>query len=249
MAEYFRRTDGTDSSDRADALTTTPKAIAQAWLRWTREIPPQFAVGTALHESSYTVNEHDVEPNGHETGGVFQLDVPSFSSSSGIIVGDANAAGMLEKDVYTLDDACAIFASRCSSYLRRIISAAKLDAGNLPPDVWAYVAIAHNQGIGAALKSIQQYGLDWSAYKARNAGQVNIATDRGNGVYGDDVITGGPDWEDSYASPFDDTGAPIPAPTVDAATSTKIRLGLLALLVLLVALSLLQPRSPLKGIL
>jgi len=269
VAEFFIRPDGTESTDPSDRVSVastranSARLIAQAWLRVTRIIPPQFAVGSALHESSYTLNEHDVEPNGHETGGLFQLDVPSVSAKSGVIVGAAIETGMVEKSVYVLDDACAMFASICTGYLNRILREANayrsargfapFDPSALPGDVWAYVAIAHNQGIGAAVETIQKYGLNWSGpngYKARNGDNVNISAARAEGVYGDDVLTGGPDWEEGFSNPFDDTGARIAAPTLDAATSTRMRLGLLALLLLLLVFWLTtQQRSPLKGIL
>jgi hypothetical protein len=56
-------------------------------------------------------------------------------------------------------------------------------------DVWAYLALAHNQGLGAALKTIRTYGLDWDAYKKRNPTMTGIIE------YGDDCISGGPAWK------------------------------------------------------
>lgn len=244
---------------RSDARQTTPAEIARAWLAVTRRIPPQFAVGTAYHESGYALNELDIEPNGHSTGGLFQLDVPTAFP---LIIGDAVAAGMPEKSVYRLDDACAIFAALCERRLERLIDAtniwnennrqARIDEGDLPDDIWSYLAIAHNQGLGAALHTIAYYGLDWRAYQRRNSSNpaqwANITRDTGHGIYGDDVVTGGPHWQEEYASPFDEGGAPIPTPFVGAATVSRLRLGLFALLALLILYAaMVKVRSPLKG--
>ena len=220
MSTSYRQADGSFTSDgpiyaggaSAGDTATMARAVAVSWYKVERVIPTQFAVGTQLHETNYKINERDIEASGHTTGGGFQLDVPTFSP---FVVGDAVSAGMPDKDVYDLDDACAIFAARARYYLTRIISAtnkynaaqgaAALDESALPSDIWAYVAIAHNQGLGAALLTIATYGLDWSAYKARNP-TVNIAMDRGSGIYGDDVISGGVDWDDSLANPTDASG-------------------------------------------
>ena len=37
-----------------------------------------------------------------------------------------------------------------------------------PQDMGPYLAIAHNQGLAAALSTVRNYGMDWEAYKARN---------------------------------------------------------------------------------
>lgn len=265
MSTSYRNADGSFSSQRSAAVlagnasnpSDAAAAGAAAWLRVEGVIPPQFAVGTMRHETNYVVNERDVEPNGHTTAGVFQLDLPTLVP---FVLGDAVAAGMPEKNVYDLDDACAIFAARCRYYLARIFAAAAdynsangiapFDESNPPADVWAYVAIAHNQGLGSAssgkgaLGSIAQYGLDWSAYKQRNAGAVNIATDRGSGVYGDDVISGGPDFTPGMATaPFDGGGAL----TIDAYTSSRLRFALLLGLVAACLYFFVLNRTPLKG--
>lgn len=262
-AEYFMTSDGTRSSSSADRMYTSPRAIAQSWLKASRVIPPQFAVGTAYHETSYTVNELDVEPDGHTTGGVFQSDVATVDPLN---IGDAAKVGMPELDIFDLDDACMVFAALCERNLKKIFDAVDawngarglplIDRDVPPPDVWSYLALAHNQGIGStsstkgALGTIAHFGLDWADYKRRNAGQPwgAIATDRGHGIYGDDVVTGGPDWRDEYASPFDEAGNPIAAPTVSAGAQSQLRLGLLALLGLLLLYAVVSGARPWKVI-
>jgi hypothetical protein len=261
MGERFIQPDGSQVADGPGVrATVTPRAVAKAWLRETRVIPPQFAVGTALHESSYTLNEIDLPTAGskdHTTGGIFQLDVATFVP---INIGDAAAVGMPDKNIYDLADACAVFAALSERRLRRILDAADLwladhqygplDHFNPPPDVWAYLALAHNQGLGACLKTIAAYGLDWADYKRRNP-TVNISMVRNGRIYGDDAIGGGPDWLDEFANPFDEDAAgdevAIPAPTISAAASSQLRLSLLVLLALLLVYYAMGARPSLKG--
>lgn len=261
----WKKSDGTFSSDRSAAVLAggasssgdAAAAVAAAWLRSGETVVPvQVAVGTSLHEGNYAVNIRNIESNGHTTGGVFELDLPTISPY--FSKGDAVAALMPLKDPFDLDDACSIFASLCRYRLARIIRAAnawetKKQSGMVWPDeppagsqVWAYVGMAHNLGLGSALTSIQSYGLDWSGYKTRNP-TINFAIDRGSGIYGDDVITGGVDWKDSFSSPFDSSGAAIDVSTVDAYTSSKIRLALLITLLGLVVYFFAINRTPLKG--
>ena len=70
--------------------------------------------------------------------------------------------------------------------LESIIKAANLITP-YPNDVWAYLALCHNQGKAACLKTIKNYSLNWEAYKKRNP-KLRIVSSG----YGDDVITGGP---------------------------------------------------------
>lgn len=230
----------------AEPLRAAPADIAAAWLRVSRRIPPTFAVGVALHETGYATNELDTEVSGKQTGGVFQLDV------SGIT--DAVRAGFPELSPYDLDGACQIFAVRCERDLLPPLLAA---FGGDEASFWArggagYLAWAHNAGLydnvhddgtksTGPLSSIQRSGLDWTAFRQRNDGTAY--GDR-IGPYGSDAISGGPDWRDEYANPFDATGAAIPAPLVSASTAASLRLGLVALLALLLLVAAL--RGPLK---
>ena len=82
MSSAFIGDDGTVSRSNprtfvASTRSESARLIAQEWLRWTRVIPPQFAVGTALHETNYTLNEEDTDTsssgNTITTYGLFQL--------------------------------------------------------------------------------------------------------------------------------------------------------------------------------
>lgn len=261
MSTTYRQADGSFTSDgpifaglaSAGDTGTMALAIARSWYAVERVIPTAAAVGFALHETNYKTNERDIETSGHTTGGVFQLDLPTVSP---FVLGDAIAAGMPEKDVFTLDDACAVFAARCRYYLARLqrnvdaynakngIAAVNWDSP--PSDIWAYVAIAHNQGLGAALLTVTTYGLDWAGYKARNP-TVNISMDRGSGIYGDDVISGGPDYTQEMSAPFDASGATIPAPLFGSFFESNLRLALVAALLIAVGYFFLVNKTPLKG--
>lgn len=158
-------------------ILVAPADIVAAWRRYTQRIPAKFALGTAQHESSFTLNEVDTEESGYVSKGIYQL---SDREAAEVELPHAN---LLE-----LEDATKVFYILCERRLRRIIKAARLAQENLPVDVWAYLALSHNQGVSAALKTIELYGLNWDAYKRRNP---QLA---GMGRYGDDVISGGPHW-------------------------------------------------------
>lgn len=163
---------------RVPALT-----LVEEWRKHTSEIPAQYALGTAQHESDFTYNEVDTEPNGFVSKGIFQLS-------------DEEARDAFAPNANLLDyhDACLVFARISEERLHRIILAAKLTAP-LPPAVWAYLALAHNQGLHACEKSILTHGLNWEAYKARNPDIKGIAE------YGDDCVSGGSKWELAWIWP------------------------------------------------
>lgn len=164
-------------------ILVAPADIVVAWRRYTRRIPAKYGLGTAQHESSFTLNEVDTEESGGVSKGVYQLSE-----------GEAADAGFPQANLLGLEDATAVFCILCESRLDSIIKAARLDEKNLPMDVWAYLALAHNQGLYAAVKSIQRYGLNWATYKQRNP---QLA---GMGRYGDDVISGGSHWTEELDS-------------------------------------------------
>lgn len=260
----YKQADGTFTANKsaivlagnAESGQEAAMAIAVAWWRVEREIPTSWAVGCALHEGNYAVNIRNVESNGHTTGGVFELDLPSGPPY--LNAGDAAATGMLEKSPFDLDDACAILAVLLRRYKVLIIRAAnKWNAANglpaidptaPPSDVYSYMAIGHNQGIGAALKSINTYGMNWAAYKARpeNAG-VNVAIDRGSGIYGDDVVSGGVDFSEAMLAPFDAAGAVIPPPVIDAFWESNLRVAVLLVMLGLIVYFFAVVKTPLKG--
>lgn len=158
-------------------ILVAPADIVAAWRRYAQRIPAKFALGTAQHESNFTLNEIDTEMSDYVSKGVYQLSD-----------GEAAEAGFQHANLLELEDATRVFCILCERRLKRIINVARLAEESLPVDVWAYLALAHNQGLSAALKTIELHGLNWAAYKLRNP---QLA---GMGRYGDDVISGGSHW-------------------------------------------------------
>lgn len=166
-------------------LLVTPSDIAAAWRQATSKIPAQYAVGTALHETSYTLNEVDTEDSGFVSKGIFQLSDE-----------EAKQAGLPQADLLSLAEATAVFAKISEARLATLSLHAKVDPAAPPPDIWGYLAIAHNAGLSTATRSIDEHGMRWAAFCARNA-----ATDWGKKIaaYGSDCISGGPRWHEVTA--------------------------------------------------
>lgn len=155
-------------------IHVAPSEVVSAWRACTRLIPAQYAVGTGDHESSFTVNEVDTEASGFISKGIFQLSDEEIAQSGQCA------------DVLTLGGSCSVLSNLAEKRLLLIMHAAEIEEPT--PDCWAYLAIAHNQGPTAAVKTIQKYGLNWVAYRERNRSIPGIAS------YGDDCITGGIHW-------------------------------------------------------
>lgn len=159
-------------------------------------IDPRYFVGTCFHESGCT-NEFDTEvatatcPPGFQSVGAFQIGAEEATHFSFTL------ADMLDLTKATL---CMVRLAESNRNQLRL--AAKLSPTHPDPDYideedthWtggtmrAYLAIAHNHGIGYSRATIAKYGMDWSAYKKRNPTD-NIVSHH----YGEDCITGGPHW-------------------------------------------------------
>jgi hypothetical protein len=171
--------------------------IASARANSSGRIPMQHFLGSAQHESDLTVNERTAEGNGQNSDGLYQL---NFGEAVRALRPDAN--------LLDIDDNTLVFATLADARLTKCVGAANdynaanglaaLDETNLPPDIWAYVAIAHNQGDAAAVKSISTYGLDWNAYQSRNASVQGVAEHLS---YYADAISGGSYWRDEFGAP------------------------------------------------
>jgi len=161
------------------------------WRGHTSLIPAQYALGTAQHESNFTLNEVDTEVSGYVSKGIFQL-----------ADGEAAEVGFAGANLLELEDSTVVFAALCEKRLKVLVAAVALNMSALPRDIWAYLAMAHNEGLQAALGTLRQHGLDWAAYKARNPSLTSMA------VYGDDAISGGEKWTPDLNLPI-----PVPATT------------------------------------
>lgn len=184
----YRDEDGIFTTSRSAAHHVAPDDIVRAWLAASSLISPRFALGTALHETNYIVNERSAgdQGDGSDSDGIYQL-----SRSEAIRAGHPAA------DLFDLEEATTVFAILMERNLEEIQSLAPDNAGS--PDVRAYLSISHNQGMQAVRDTIKQHGLDWAGYVARNKG---ISKPGFNGAaivaYGNDVISGGPDYRPEW---------------------------------------------------
>lgn len=158
-------------------ITVQPLDVARLWIEKTRLIPAQYAIGTCQHESDFVSNCDTLESNGQKSKGLFQINsTEAVESGYGIT------------DPFDMLNNLTIFAVISEKRLDKILASVRYPS-NVPTDTWAYLFIAHNQGISASLKSIATYGMDWEKYKSRNPNPSWHA-------YGDDVISGGKYWSD-----------------------------------------------------
>jgi hypothetical protein len=157
-------------------------------------IDPRYFVGTCFHEAGCT-NEWDTEvatassPTGFQSVGAYQIG-DEEARTFGFVLAD-----MLDFDKATV---CMIqLAERnrtaLRGYAKLAADAPDLDYIDPKGTVWkggtmrAYLAIAHNHGLGYARQTIATYGMDWAKYKERNPAD-NIVSHQ----YGEDCVTGGP---------------------------------------------------------
>jgi hypothetical protein len=173
----------------------SPSEVVTLWKKYSTDIPARFALGSAYHESHYNPGENDIgdQPNQADSTsyGLYQLN--RTEQAAALVFGDLNDADTNTK----------VFAAVQATRLAAIRAASGGDDHG--DDVWAYLGMSHNMGLGSTLKTIAQHGLDWQAYKDRNP-DLKFVT----GGYGDDCISGGPDWSndfDSINSPSGGAGA------------------------------------------
>jgi hypothetical protein len=216
--------------------TVTGDQVCTSWVKCTGTVPTKVAVAMAGHESSFTLNEHDTEISGYESFGIFQLSRAEMYGPPALLP---------TGNVYDLDDSCKALACILEANLTvilRVASAAyanglgknPVDAnGNPIDDVWAYVAVSHNIGLGSELNTnpggkgvlpgIVAYGLSWpDAFQQAHPSMTAQAT------YGSDAISGGDSWSDAWASIQPDPSNP---PSTGAATRMLVFIGILVLAV------------------
>jgi hypothetical protein len=204
--EEYRRPDGTWTRDTRAAIRVTAEQVRDAARAASSLIPAQYFVATADHESNLAINERDTEPNGYVSKGIFQIGDEEISQVHG-----------WPCDPYTLGDAMRIFAALQEKRLLVLEQLVNGPASSIadPTHIWAYLSIAHNQGIEAAEQTIRRYGVDWVAYQSRNLtqAQTELAMAKRTGdktlideatgklawwhkvfAYGNDCITGGWRW-------------------------------------------------------
>lgn len=207
LEEYVRDGGLPPTTDRRAAQAISGQQVldavnqAQARLGLSM-IDPRYYVGTCFHEAG-CLNEWDTEvatascPPGYVSVGPFQI-------------GDEEARryGFRLEDMLVLDKASECMIRLAEDNRRNLRVAAGLSGSAPDPDLvdaggrrWpggtmrAYLAVAHNKGMGFARLTIQRYGMDWLGYKERNPHDDLV--DHG---YGDDCVTGGPQWPGTLAT-------------------------------------------------
>ena len=189
------------TQDRNAAIRVAPQTVLDAicgaqMARSLMAISPRYFVATCFHEAGCE-NEFDTEvatrssPQGFQSVGAFQI-------------GEEEARRYHYELVNMLDlgKAADCMVQLAEDNLHGIVSAMdeadKLGRANSTVYVdphgveWvdgglrAYLAIAHNHGMGYVRLTIHRYGLDWARYKARNP--LDLIVKHG---YGEDCVTGG----------------------------------------------------------
>lgn len=156
-----------------------PLQLAQLCLKASKLIDVRYFLGTAQHESDFVCNCDTEEDDDVHSLGLFQVNSD-----------EAKQAGYNPKslDLLSPQDNLAVFVRISEQRLDAILKEIGYPSPE-PEDLRAYLFLSHNQGLGAAIKSIQMYGLNWgngdSSYKARNVQHRSWL------AYGDDVISGG----------------------------------------------------------
>lgn len=161
LVEY-RQSDGSWTSDYTARRFSSKAEVAALVQAAGTAIPLPYYYGTVKHESGYCWNERDTEDSGFQSWGLFQIGQA-----------EADDAGYGSYDLLSPEvnaKVMAYLAERNRASLRELLglSPDQLD----PRDMGAYLSIAHNQGLGAARKTVSEYGMDWEAYKARNGSTV-----------------------------------------------------------------------------
>lgn len=156
--EEYRKPDGSWSPSRKDAQLIKPAALAEIARTVDPSVPAAWYVTVAQHESNFAANERDTEESGFQSWGLWQV-----SQEEAARVGRAGV------DLLQPGQCLDVFSRLVHAYRMAIRAAVAIPDGDPdPPDLWAYVACAHNQGLRAALATISHYGLDWDAYARRN---------------------------------------------------------------------------------
>jgi hypothetical protein len=201
IEEYVRSDGQFPTPDRRFAQMVTGQQVlevvvkAQTRINLTN-IDARYFVGTCFHEAG-CVNEWDTEVATASCP-------PGFVSVGAYQIGDEEARryGFRLEDMADLDKSTECMVRLAEDNRRGIRLAAGLAADVPDPDytdpagnVWkggamrAYLAIAHNHGMGYVKLTISRYKLDWPGFKQRNP--TDNIVDHG---YGEDCVTGGPQW-------------------------------------------------------
>ncbi len=196
-------------------MILTPRQIVDLWREYSTDIPAKFALGSAWHETQYNAGETDTgdQGDGSDSIGLYQLSL--YEQGVAVVIGS-----LIDPEINTQ-----VFATIQGTRLSTIEAAALVKGGwATDTDKWAFLGMAHNMGLGAATKTILTYGGDWNAYKARNPNLPFVAKG-----YGDDCISGGPDWTDDLAGDGNGNALTDPSGGPGAGTVQLFKLAGIAL--------------------
>lgn len=211
MATQFKKPDGTFTTDRSYAHHLAPSDVLGIWRGLSSDIPGRFIIGTVEHESDFIVNERTPGDQGDGT--------PSDGLTQASRA-EAIKAGKPLADLFDAAENLTVYAitqHRNLSELHDLIAGKPLGS---PSDIWAWLSMAWNQGMGSASTgkgvrgSIAKHGPDYSGpggYRERNKSLQHPGF---NGpaiiAYCDAVISGGKYWQPSW-----DTLPPADGSTTD----------------------------------
>lgn len=182
---------GIEFATRSRAIVVKPADIV-TWSRASSaRIPSMYFVATAQHETDFAANETDYEaPDEH--GHVF-VSKGLYQVSDD----ESRKVGFPGQNLLDPVMATVVFARLAEWNYDHLVGAlppAYAAVFNARPDRWAYLAYAHNEGIGAfakdgkgALGAICRHGIDWADFERRNPTLPIVAH-----KYGHDAIDGGP---------------------------------------------------------
>lgn len=180
---WYLRADGTRSRSRDEALYVDEGEIILRARRSTTVLPPGLLLGIAENESGsggddprgckYNEIDEDLDDNGNVAGTTYGLCQMNRSEAlKALKFGAAIDPDKLCDPDTNLLVAAAIF----QDYAKTLAAAADVDVEGAPFDLWAFVAIAHNVGMGVdhnatsgkkrALAMVQDYGLSWSTVRS-----------------------------------------------------------------------------------
>jgi hypothetical protein len=147
-------------------------------------IPLAFYLGVAKHESGFCI---DCPPSDNgQSWGIFQVNKGEQSESG--VQGSLTDLGV-NTGVFVY------LCERNRTAIRNLVGLSPSDPD--PWDMGAYLALAHNQGLNAALTTLKTYAtgdptyLGWNEYKTRNwSGVCQRSGAGGQGIcaYGDDCL-------------------------------------------------------------
>lgn len=153
-------------------------------------LPVGFFVGMALRESGYCTNEIDTDydedgnPRPNKTYGLLMINRAEAAGALNLI--EAVDPSLLADPAKNLAVGATIFA-RYKAALE-LAAGTRGDSPYTDDEMAAYVAIAHNIGIGipggskGMVPSVLRSGIDWADFKSRNPSMSRQAS------YGDTVI-------------------------------------------------------------